>query len=405
MIPYLLVALATLDAGPELHVVALHETPPKPAVVTVDRPNRDVVLIVGAYNPIEWDIRATPNTRLTKVVFGGYKRQSWKNLPGVDVQEMSIESAKQRILPLSLRPDYRPDSTQFRLFLQDSKRYTGLEVASFHGAYKYDPAKPIVVDAIQNDERLSSDFPRLSRATEIPPLKFLAARIEQTENGLEWRGTCSFTHGGPVAGTFVAFPGHIRCIASDAKSGQYYGVDGHNLFTVDLNRRTFAPVPDPAKVLHWGRALTYDAKRDRVIIVGQRGLYEFVNGPGGGWAKLADERFVHFAAVAWQAQTDTLYAFGVEDDRRSGDRNVPTLFRLNANGAIAARTPLAAPIFPALLGEYGRDGDAELIDSDGRLVLVVHAENRDGNGKIRKREAFLYAIDPKTGKAKLTWKE
>ena len=50
-------------------------------------------------------------------------------------------------------------------------------------------------------------------------------------------------------------------------------------------------------------------------------------------------------------------------------------------------------------------GDAQLIDLGTELALLVQNEYGDGNSRIAKCEAFLYVIDPKTGKVKLAWKE
>src|SRR5687767_14329041 len=144
---YLYGAFVLLAAGfapaaeKELHVVALYEghrvnrdgRAPDVAAVTVDRPGKEVVLVVGAHTAVEWDITATPKTKLAKVIFGGSRRQSWKQLSGVVTEEMSAECEKQRILPISLNPSYRVDTTRFRIFVRASKQYTGLEIASFQG--------------------------------------------------------------------------------------------------------------------------------------------------------------------------------------------------------------------------------------------------------------------------------
>src|SRR5688572_27676459 len=107
MARYLFGAFVLLAAGfataadPELHVVALFEgsfdaktRSSAGAKVTVDRPDKDVVLVVSGSNAIEWEITATPKTKLTKVIFGGSKRQSWKLPPGIEAEEMSIECQK-----------------------------------------------------------------------------------------------------------------------------------------------------------------------------------------------------------------------------------------------------------------------------------------------------------------------
>jgi hypothetical protein len=95
----------------------------------------------------------------------------------------------------------------------------------------------------------------------------------------------------------------------------------------------------------------------------------------------------------------------VEDTRKGDTALVPTLYELNPNGAVALKNPLGSPLFPSILGAYRR-GDAQLIDLGRDLALLVHCDNRDlATGERTKTEAFLYVIDPKSGKVKLAWKE
>ncbi|HEY1189588.1 MAG TPA: hypothetical protein VGE74_18220, partial [Gemmata sp.] len=295
---------------------------------------------------------------------------------------------------------------RFRTFVRTLSDLTGATgVTSFQGAHRFDPKKPFVVDAVQKDERLSASFPHLPPAAERPKLKIEATRLVFRDRADIRTGFGEFTQAGPTADGFVALPKRIRQITFDTKAKQHYGIDNHDLYTLDLKTGDATKIEHP-KDFSWSHALTHDAKRDRVLIATRGGLFEYAPKAKVTWSLLAKERLGFYSALTWQAKTDTLFAFAVERDLKSSGRLVPTLCELRANGAVAKKTSLGAPLFPGVLGEYGYDGFAELVDLGAELALLVHNENRDrGTGARGTPETFLFVIDPKTGKVKLAWKE
>lgn len=406
----LLIAATASAADPELHVVAVgtgfravgSERAAGTSAVTVDRPGKDVVLVVHAYNPTHWEVKATAKTALTLVVATGYHRQTVFAPKDVPVAELTHDAKKAGACLGYLSGACDIEDARFRPMVRSLSASTGLEVASFQGVSQFDPRKPFVVNAVQNDERLSSDFPKLS--PRIPRMEFNATRLAFGPGGFDrkpWYG--EFTHAGPSAGGLLALSRDVRQVAFDAKAKLYYGIDDHDLYALGPKARGLQKIAAP-QGFGWPQALTHDAKRDRLVIATRRELFEY-DMKGGKWNPLAKEPFLSYAAVAWQAKTDSLFAFAVERDR-DNDRLIPTLFELNANGAIAKRTPLGSPLFPGVLGEHGRGVYAELVDLGAELALLIHSENRDpGTGERGTPEAFLYVIDPKTGNVALAWKE
>jgi hypothetical protein len=400
-------------AEPELHVVAVydgHDAPrdrsqPGKAAVTVNRPGKEVVLVVSAYEPVTWEVTATPKTKLTKVILGGYKRQNWKVPFGVVPDEMSVENQRNRILPLSLYADYKIDSPRFRLFIRACHEYTGLEIASFQGAYRADPKMPFAVDAVQKDERLSSDFPILTPASELPKFNFRATSLVARERGgLGDPAFGDFTEAGPKAGSFTPLSAKLFQVAYDPNAKRYYGITGHELHSVNVKDGTSALVVPAVGVRpNWLRSLTFDAKRDRVLITGRNAFYEYTP-KNGNWQVLIANSKGSFSAIAWQKSTDTLFAVG-KNERELKDREAPVLYELNADATVAKKTVLGSPMFPAVM-DGGADDRAELIDLGGNLAAIIYREARDsGSGRRGKPETFLYVIDPKSGKVQLAWKE
>lgn len=87
----LLAAYSAPAAEKELHVVvAKHGGAPwdekmATATVRVDRPGKEVVLLVAGGEYVEWDVSATPKTKLAKVIVGGFFRQRVRAPEGVTV--------------------------------------------------------------------------------------------------------------------------------------------------------------------------------------------------------------------------------------------------------------------------------------------------------------------------------
>src|SRR5262245_25693107 len=89
-------------ADPEVHVVAVREghrpaearTVPGSATVRVDRPGKEVVLVVRGDGKVAWDIGATPGTKLQKVLALGRNRQLITVPNGVPVEELTFSGQK-----------------------------------------------------------------------------------------------------------------------------------------------------------------------------------------------------------------------------------------------------------------------------------------------------------------------
>lgn len=398
-------------ADPELHAVGLYEgfdaprdrSKPGTAKIEVDRPNKEVVLVLTAYDPIEWTVTATPKTKLTKVILGGCHRQHAKVPRGVDVEDYSREDVKQRNSPLVLPYVRELDDVRFRPFVRELFAQTKLSLASFTGEYR--PKDTITVNAIQIDDRLSADFPQLSPKAQIPKFAFESTRFVPNEKLPFDRALFGeFTEAGVSKAAMPALPNRVAQTVYDAGAKVRYGIDSHDLFEVNVEKGTADKIKPVGVKPNWLTALTFDAKRERVLIAGRNEFYEYVPKTGA-WAVLQKRPGEHFAALAWCKATDTLYAVRGERERGSSETK-PYLVELGADGAVVKSTLLGPLVFPGLLHHTNRlDGRAQLVDLGKQLALLVHTNERDGNGKSLKPETFLYVIDPANGGAKLAWKE
>ncbi len=417
-------------ADPELHAVGFYEgfAPPRApgalrppgaprgprepgtAKIVVDRPNAEVVLALTAYDPIEWTVTVTPKTKLTKVLVGGYHEQRVTVPQGIEVEMLTYEAARKRRVRVArdvLPHVYDLDGAQFRPFVRELFAHTKLPLSSFTGAARPAEDAAIAVNALQKDDRLSADFPQLSPKAQIPKFAFEGTRFVPHERFPFPRALFGdFSEAGPSKEAMPALPERVNQTAYDAGAKVRYGIDGLDLYVVDIEKRTAKKVAPVGVKPSWLTAITFDAKRGRVLIAAVSAFYEYVPKTGA-WTELQkrEREREPTAALAWCKATDTLYAVRGERQPNSEVYKL-VLVELAANGAEVKRTPLGPLVFPGLLYQLERlGGSAQLVDLGKQLALLVHTHDHEGNDRNLKVESFLYVIDPATGGAKLAWKE
>jgi hypothetical protein len=124
----------------------------------------------------------------------------------------------------------------------------------------------------------------------------------------------------------------------------------------------------------------------------------------GKWSIIANMRRPDVVSLAYHAKDDALYGLSVTRDG-NGEGGVPILLhRYNENGAAVSTTPLTGPLFPGLISMRPSGMPAQLVPVGDYLVLLATTEpdhNRGGVGS----ETFIYLVEPKTGRARLAWKQ
>lgn len=395
----------------ELHVVAVHEGAVPPGVpgagatasVAVDRPGADVILLLSSYNSVTWTVTVSPKTTLKKVILGGYHRQAAVVPKGTAVEDMFHDDREGREY---LYIPYKLESARFRPAVQIVRAATGQDIKSYHGRSRFNPADPITVNGVHEESRLSSKYPTLTGGADLPKVKFQAARLVTVDRFRVSGSFGDFTQDGPVKDSLKPLPDGIVRLVQDPKGKKYYGLTNHEIHEVDLEKRKSVKLDPGVGLARVSRpkAITFDTKRDRLLVVASKFIYEYAPATGK-WGVIAElPRGTDLAAMAYHAKDDTLYAVGHEiageDDTR------PALYRLNAQGAILKSTPLTSPVFPSVLGRYGMDGDAQLVSTGTHLAMPANYVPRDGNGRLGKAESFLFLIDPADDdKVTLGWKE
>ncbi len=393
------------DAGKgdhELHVVGLYEGYTKSngaihggkARVSVDRPGKRVTLALVAYDPVTWEVTATPATTLERVVLGGHSQQAAAGVPRAVPVEHAFRGGT---TPDPLPYAYQLDSPEFRRLVDHLARRTDQRVASFAGRYAAAADAPFVVDRVQDDPQLSADYPPVGPTADLPGVVFRAHRYAAGPAFQPAASFGDFTLSGPDPDSLKPLPRDVTRVAFDPAGKRYYGIARHGVVEVDLPRQTAAAIDVGLAVpkLSWPSDLAFDTKRGRLLVTASTGGYLYAFDPATrGWAVLAEK--VYATAVAYHPADDAVYLlkFG----------GGPVLHRLNASGAAVAEVRLDGPLVPGLLDVGPGVSGVQLVPAGDKLVLLAYPHGGRGQDPRAPGKPYLYLVDPKTGKARLTAK-
>jgi hypothetical protein len=389
----------------ELHVVAIHDDDRDRNIVqvSVDRPGATVTLILSAGSRVTWEVRASPKTRLKKVLLAGGDAQVAAVPDGTELVPMYDESGGRKRL---VRVAYQIHAPEFRSSVRAIHDLTGQEIQSYQGLHRYDPASPFIVNSIQDDPRLSSDYPKLSRAADVPKVRSQAVffkRIDKYETAASYG---DFTQAGPDRESLTPLPSKIVRIAYDAKARKHYGITQHEVHEVDLAKRKSTKLePDGVKI-SWPRAVTFDTKRERLLISTSKAIYAYTPATSK-WSLICElPSGTDLAALTYHAKDDSLYGLGTVYGREEQMKDRPVLLQFDAKGAVLRATYMPEPMFPGMISRSSPDRRVQIVSAGAHLaVLVGGSPPRDGNGSEIKSESLLFLVDPTTEKVTVGWKE
>jgi hypothetical protein len=349
------------------------------ATVVVDRPGAAVTLYLSAYEPVLWSVVVSPGTILERVFLAGYYQQDITGLPG---GTQLIRTSQYDYIGYDL------NCASFYLSVPTINSYTGMEISSFQGGYV--AVAPFVINSVQNDPRLRSDFPQPDQGT-VVPLTFRLAFHDRGSGDGSVRFV-DYTQFGPlyaVNGGDV-LPG-MRVFA-DPAGRYYYGAESHEAWRIDTVANTSSEMTLPAGLpeFSWAWSGAYDRTRGRFLVVsfgGEGYLYSYTPS-NQQWSVVRSMDNLDLSAIGYHEATDEL--FGLSMMFSECDR--PRLYRMDPNGNVLDSTPL--PIIP--FGRYGVR--AEIVSVDDYIVILMESRgswNEPIDGRI-------YVYDPRTGSLNLT---
>ena len=113
------------------------------------------------------------------------------------------------------------------------------------------------------------------------------------------------------------------------------------------------------------------------------------------WSVLVEKYFL--TALTYHPKDDTLYALKYDFDGE--------LQHINEKGAVVKTVKLDGPIPPGLIGHQPGVTGVQLIPAGDKLVLLVAPAGVRTSEGAGPKWSYIYLVDPKTGKALLTWKD
>ena len=399
-------SVAKASADQELHIVGLYEGFTRSdgkvhghkALVNVKRPGKRVTLVLSGHTPLTWEITVEPGTQLEKVILAGSTRQAVKGVPKNAQVTEGFREGRGGNFPFAA---YKIDSVAFRVLIEALQRETGhRRAASFHGAYDAKAEVPVVIDRVQDDARLSAEWPIPSPLGDLPRLTFKAGHI--TPGAHRHDSTTAhgdFTLNGPRKDTLKPTPRGVGRIAFDPAGKKYYGLAGSEVVEFEPGKREVKKIPVSLDVppLSWPSDVVFDTKRQRLLLIASGCLYSYTPATGN-WAVLADG--FRALAIAYHPKEDVLYGLVAAHEAP------PSLVKFNAEGAVLNSTKLEGPLPPGGISYGPVTAGFQLVHANGWLVLLMSPDGRFRSEEdVAQPRRYIYLIDPASGKARLTWKD
>lgn len=382
---------APANAGDnELHIVGIYDGfnktdeqihGPK-AIVKVDRPNKQVTLVLTSHSPVTWEVDAGKDTKIAKVILGGYGRQAVKGLPG----NVTIVDASAKKSESPLPYAYKIDTSSFRQLITKLAKLSPVPASSFQGTYRAEAGDPFVIDKVEDDPRLSTDYPKAIPLADLPKLSFKAHHflpdsrfphflIRQASYG-------TFTLAGAKIDDLKPLPSRVNRVTFDPVGKRYYGVRGHEIVEMDLDLKKAAKMDLGLDVpeLSWPSGITFDTKRGRVILAsfgGEGFLYSY-HPKMGKWSTISSLNNIDLLCLAYNDRDDCLYGLQISHDEKV------VLTRFNTDGAVLKNISWLASDMRDGMAPDLRGPAMDLIAVDGRIVLLA--------------PDHLYLVDKETGK-------
>jgi hypothetical protein len=361
--------------------------------VTVNRPAKLVTLFLNSYEPVLWKVTVAEGTTLEKVFVSGYHAQRVEGVnPAVPVVIMSYETGTTYILTGGTI-----NSPDFLAAVPKIHALTGLEISSFQGEYTNTTPGRFIIDTVQNDPRLLSNFPLPVPDSELPDAALAAQKFTLTfRNNSADTGivTREYTLRGPTNSSSL-FPRDMRVIA-DETGHVYYGAEQHTVFKIDASTGNEENIPyEVVAPEGWPMGTAFDSKRGRVVVVnlsGEGALYSSV-APHTQWSLLASMQNRDVDSIDYHPGYDSYFA--VATSYNSASR----LYTLSGDSG-AYLGDVALPMLPSGIG-FG-SYRSEITSLGDYLVLLLGPQSFIGGGDTPDQR--IYLVDPRNGRSWLTYR-
>lgn len=368
----------------EVHVVSGYEAGSTVKVV-VDRPGKDVVLVLGMYErKPTWQVEATRRTRLRRVIVG--LRGDTKRSRVTSTRRLTV------VAGTGLRYATSTDSINFVRFVAHLKCTLGVErVSSFFGAYTL--PREVRVDQVEKRDELRLDYPKAQRPGVNPRFTLLRRN-----------GSTPWTARGPKRGK----PGvylQPRLVAVD-RSGRLIMLskDREALALQLKGKRQKIALPSSFPELSWPFGVAWLPKQKLALIGtfgGEGYLYRY-NLAKKRWVDARSLNNADYTSMAADPLTGGLVAL---PQWRGSSWSRATYHLLSAEGIVQRRRRM--PRLPGYFRLFdpgnGSGPKLSLIATKKALVLIAFAGGRWG-GSGPKAVRRIWVVDRNSNSAVLSYK-
>ena len=351
---------------PEVHVVGVYEAASSrnhtnaPAKVRVTYTGGPIVLVLTSYEPVAWDVELADGVQVQTAIVCGYYRQEVRGLPeSVPVLNNSHEGGSQGPRFYC----YSKTSDGYSALLKGVRELSGLEVTSFQGAYRY-PGTPFLIGPDNHDWRYQHIIAQMrdlhAEATQPATEQTKQAANELRFSAMSVAGADRYGHGGtasfgefnvngPIMSKMAPLPRGCNRVILDPRHSVYYAISGHGLIRFEKassyeERGPFSELPMPVELprLSWPCGLTFDTKRNRVLIatLGGEGFLYSYEPDTSKWSILASLQNVDYSGITYAPESDRLFGLAMS----IGESSRPRLHRLTAEGAVEKTIEIGDPM-------------------------------------------------------------
>lgn len=361
-----------MASGAEVIVVSGYEASSGDTRVVIDRPGKQVLLVLSSYSPVQWRVEPSKNTRIKGVLLASYSEGSRVSGPA-DVISMKV----------ALPHAYSVDNANFRRLLAQLNAWFGTERVDAHrGSYRLEP----VIEVRQPD----APRPELSWAgvAAETPTKVFDFELESTDfHKVVWRNN------GPAdAGAAQAMLLNGKAVLSGSGK-QVYQIVQDGLQVMDLGSRqtTALPLPPTFPAFSWAMDLAYDTALDVVTVVslgGEGFLYRY-DAKARRWLDHRSLDNVDIHALAYDPRGKRLVAWTVDGE----------LMVMSSQGIPQSRKRILKQLtgFSALFDGNNERAPRLALAPRGSHIALIHLDS----GHVTN----IWTYDQASGRVQLTYRD
>lgn len=362
----------------EVHVVSGYEPDETlTSNILVDRPNQNVVLILSAYDKINWEVKAAPQTKIVQILYSGYKDSYIDAAKNIPIKKVDLPYA------------YQAENIHFKAIKKYVKdNYGKSKIDSFNGNYTI-PENVSVSKIDTNNPKLDLDYPKVQR---VPVnIKFVLTDTEGKNRIL--------SPNGPFNYSFYP-PGSTHLTDS---TGRYSFTKGDDaLIITDIKRNINTPykIPRTFPSFSWAEGMAYSPKTNMVYISsfgGEGYLYKF-DVTKKQWVNYTSMNNVDVGYMIYDKYDDAFIASSEFDGN---------ICELTLNGEIIKKYP-AANSLPGYSETYdtgnGPSPKLSIVPLRDYLILLKFKQSGFENSQSASAIERVWVLNRKTNEVMLTYK-